>query len=145
MNVNMTSRGLIHRLCAVLSLSLFLLGNNYCLLVAVAGASGAARLECHATPHDARSSASGCCHSQPAHHESPSSASSSPCCITLAPVSALQLAKPAVSLASVLAVPPAPEIEPSLAASPASAAESRSAPPASLARPPHAGRAPPLA
>ena len=128
-------------------LSVFLLGNNYCLVAALAGSKdGHARLACHPDPTAPTAKTASCCHpvgpvkSDPSHH----TGTTYPCCMLVETPSTLQLGKATsgdqVTHAAVLPDQATPRSEYCYGRAP----EARSDPPAA---PSHAllrSRAPPL-
>jgi hypothetical protein len=129
-------------------LSVFLLGNNYCLVSAIAGShDGHARLACHPDPNAATAKTGSCCHPVGPANSDPASKPAGPtypCCMLAATPSALQLGKAAtcdhVVPTAVLSTATAPRSASSYRRAP----EPRSDPPAA---PSHAllrSRAPPL-
>jgi hypothetical protein len=131
------------------TLALFLLGSNYCLVDAVAGALGhPARHPCH--PAAARSSErSPCCHAQPrsAGPERPAPAGSMPCCLTYVPAPSPQLDRIAASTFTPDAFALEVSVERVAGAGVAQALDTGpdARPPKSLPSPALRGRAPPLA
>lgn len=126
------------------TLSVFVLGTNYCLLVAFGGTvGGAPRFTCHADA-SAPASAHECCRrSAPGKSKAPAASPGFPCCIQVAPPSGPHDAKPDLVVTAFAVADPTLEISPA-AISCGAHPEARSAPPPESFPDVQRGRAPPL-
>ena len=129
-------------------LSVFLLGNNYCLVAAIAGMNGGhARLACHVAPSTSTAETARCCHPvRPTKHDPASNRAGTtyPCCMLVTAPSSLELGKATGSDHASAAVVLPCQAGPPSAISNRRAPEPRSDPPPEPTRVLLRSRAPPL-